>query len=324
MSDTTPDNGPGAPLLGVEGVSHRYGERQVLADVSLDVGRGEIVGLLGPNGSGKSTLLGVIGGLVTPDAGGLRLHGESTSPGGVALRQALGFVFQFPSLDGRLSARENLILSGRLRGLGGDDLEQRVQQGLSGAGLTSRADDLVSTFSGGMKRRLDIARAFLDRPLLLVADEPTTGLDQGSFQATWQQIESLRTETGTGVLVSTHRPEEAARCDRLLFLDRGVVVAEGTPAELVSALREDMVVLETAEGDHIAELVTGELGLEVRRVGADLHIPCSRGHEAIVRVIEAAPEGTIQAVHLRRPGLGDVFVHLTGRTLESELEEEAV
>jgi ABC-2 type transport system ATP-binding protein len=311
------------PLLGLEAISHRYGERQVLKEISLSVDRGEIVGLLGPNGSGKSTLLAVIGGLVSQEEGVLRLDGEVTSPGSGALRQILGFVFQAPSLDARLTARENLTLSGRLRGLGGSELKQRVEEGLSRAGLSGRASEAVSTFSGGMKRRLDIARALLGRPSLLVADEPTAGLDEGSFQATWEQIETLRSERSTAVLVSTHRPEEAARCDRLLFLDGGEVVAEGTPGELVASLREDVVVVETAEADRIADLLVEDLGMEVRRVGEDLHVPCSRGHEAIVRVVEAAPEGSIRAVHLRRPGLGDVFLHLTGRSLADESSEEA-
>ena len=204
-----------AALLEVRGLRKAFGSRRALDGLSFSVARGEIFGLLGPNGSGKSTAFGALTGLVRPDAGECVLDGVACRPGDRTLRARLGVVFQSPSLDDRLTARENLVLAARLRSVPRADAPRRVDELLAWSELADRAGEAVRTFSGGMKRRLDLARALVDAPDMLVMDEPTTGLDEASFQRAWERVGRLRRESGLTVLMTTHRAEEAERCDRI-------------------------------------------------------------------------------------------------------------
>lgn len=311
-------------LLDIAHVSHRFGDRLVLDDVSLSVSSGEIVGLLGPNGSGKSTLLALVGGLLPPEAGEITVDGLRATGVGRPYRARLGFVFQEPSLDMRLTARENLSLSGRLHGLGSAALGGQVDAQLEAAGLAERADEPISKYSGGMQRRLDIGRALLHEPRLLLADEPTTGLDELSYHRTWQQLAALRAKGTTGILLTTHRPDEAERCDRLVFLDGGQVIATGTPKELCAEVQADLVFVEGDDPEVIAAAITDRLGLPSRRDGRQVVVECERGHEVIVRIVEALPGGQVRGISLRRPGLGDVFLKLTGSSLSESQDVPAL
>ncbi len=270
-------------------------------------------------GSGKSTFLALMGGLMSLDKGRILLDGLTVARPDSAYRSRLGFVFQSTCLDDTLTARENLTLSARLQGLGSAQRSARVEDMLEASGLTSRADEPINTFSGGMKRRLDIARALLHRPKLLCADEPTTGLDELSFHRTWTQLESLRDQGDTGILLTTHRPEEAERCDRLVFMADGKVVAVGTPDELKSQVSQDIVVVDTDSPAEVAASIQEGLGLETRRDGSSVVVECELGHEVIVRIVENMTRGRIHAIHLKRPGLGDVFLKLTGASLDRDL-----
>lgn len=312
------------PILVIDSASFSYGDRGVLHGVDLEVRPGEIVGLLGPNGSGKSTLLALLGGLMPLGSGRILLDGLTVARPDSAYRSRLGFVFQSPSLDDRLTSHENLTLSARLQGLGSERRAQRVDAMLEASGLASRANEPIETFSGGMKRRLDIARALLHEPKLLAADEPTSGLDEMSYHRTWSQLEALRDGGRTGILLTTHRPAEAERCDRLVFLSEGKVVATGTPEELKSQVSQDLVIVETDDPAEVAAVVSDRLGLETRRDGAHVVVECERGHEVIVRIVEEVTRGRVSAIHLKRPGLGDVFLKLTGASLDtlSGVEEE--
>jgi len=296
----------------------------VLHGIDLEVHPGEIVGLLGPNGSGKSTLLALLGGLMSLDKGRILLDGLTVDRPDSAYRSRLGFVFQSTCLDDTLTARENLALSARLQGLNRAQRESRVEAMLEAAGLASRAEEPIKTFSGGMKRRLDISRALLHQPKLLCADEPTTGLDELSFHRTWTQLESLRDEGETGILLTTHRPAEAERCDRLVFIADGKVVATGTPDELKSTVAQDIVVVETDNPSEVANAIQDSLGLETRRDGASVVVECELGHEVIVRIVESVTRGRIQSIHLKRPGLEDVFLKLTGASLDRDVAVEEV
>ena len=315
---------PNHPILVVEDAQFSYGDRTVLHGIDLQVQPGEIVGLLGPNGSGKSTLLALLGGLMALDKGRILLDGLTVNRPDSAYRSRLGFVFQATCLDDTLTARENLALSARLQGMGKSQREARVESMLKASGLGSRADEPIKTFSGGMKRRLDIGRALLHEPKLLCADEPTTGLDELSFHRTWTQLESLRDEGKTGILLTTHRPEEAERCDRLVFIADGKVVATGTPDELKSQVAQDIVVVETDNPDEVASAVQDVLGLETRRDGSSVVVECELGHEVLVRIVESVTRGRIHSIHLKRPGLGDVFLKLTGASLDRDIIEEEV
>ncbi|MGB0589948.1 MAG: ABC transporter ATP-binding protein [Myxococcota bacterium] len=305
-------------MLTLEGIRFAYGERQVLQGVDLTLNRGEIIGLLGPNGSGKSTLMGILCGLRDRSAGSITRDGAAIEPTSSAYRRDLGVVFQAPSLDLKLTARENLQLAGRLHGLDKATVSERIEAGLKDSGLTERADESVEQLSGGMRRRLDLARAMIHRPAMVLADEPTTGLDEAAFQRTWRQLEHLRDHSGAAILVTTHRPEEAERCDRLAVLAGGQIVCIDTPDTLRSRVQGDVLALEAeapeAHIEAIKALATGTVRLD----GQTVFVECERGHEVIVKIVEALPPGTLRSVEMRRPGLGDAFLKITGTSLEDE------
>lgn len=303
------------PRLEVVGLRHRFGDRWALDGLGFRVGRGEIVALMGPNGSGKSTTLHVLMGLLVPSEGQVRLDGVALAPGSRALRRAMGVVFQVPSLDARLSARENLALSARLHGLSGAVGRARVEQLLASAVLADRADEPVSQYSGGMKRRLELVRALVSEPSLLVMDEPTTGLDEHGFRDTWERVQRMRHERGMTVLLTTHRADEAARADRVVIVDRGRAIAEGTPEALCGQVAGDVLTIDAAEPDALAQELASRLGLVCRVTGARVLIERDKGHELVPRIVEAVPAGRIRSVSMHRPTLADVFVKLTGRAL---------
>jgi ABC-2 type transport system ATP-binding protein len=307
-----------AARLEIVGLRHRFGDRAALDGLSLALRPGEIFGLLGPNGSGKSTALRVLTGLLVPDAGELRLDGERVAPGGRKLRQHMGVVFQAASLDARLSLRENLVLSAALYGLSGQRAAQRVDEQLELAGLRDRQDDPVLELSGGMKRRLELARALLHEPSLLVMDEPTTGLDETFFRQTWTRIEALRRERGLTVLLTTHRAEEAERCDRVAVIDGGRVVAQDTPEALRRLVSGDVLTLLAREPEALCAELAERLSLSARVIDGRVVLEHERGHELIPRLVEALPVGRLHALSMHRPTLSDVFVNLTGRSLRDE------
>jgi ABC-2 type transport system ATP-binding protein len=315
---------PGAAtpaLLALSGVSHAFGARKVLDDVAFEVRRGELFGLLGPNGSGKSTILRVLTGLLEPDQARVELSGRPVPPGGRALRERLGVVFQAPSLDARLGADENLALSGALYGLGGAELRERVQQALDFAQLGERAHERVADFSGGMRRRLELARALLHGPELLLMDEPTSGLDETSFRRTWERIEELRAQRGLTVVFTTHRPEEAALCDRVVVIDQGRVVAIDTPEALRRRVSGDILTLEADEPEALCALIAERFELAATVVDGKVVLERERGHELIPRLVEGLPAGRIRSLSMHRPTLADVFVKLTGHSLRQEASE---
>jgi ABC-2 type transport system ATP-binding protein len=307
-----------SPKLELRGLRHRFGDALVLDGLALRVQPGEIVGLLGPNGSGKSTTLRVLTGMLVPDAGEILLDGEPIDPGGRRLRQHAGVVFQAGSLDARLSARENLSLSAALYGLPRALSRERIDELLAFTALAERAGDLVGEFSGGMKRRLELARALLHRPSLLIMDEPTTGLDERFFRQTWERIEALRAERGLSVLLTTHRSEEAERCDRVAIVDRGRVIAEDEPGALRRRVSGDVLTIEAREPEALCAELAARLGLECRVVEGRVLLEHARGHELVPRLVEALPAGRIDALSMHKPTLADVFVKLTGRSLRDD------
>jgi ABC-2 type transport system ATP-binding protein len=312
--------GQGARLE-VRELRHRFGERVVLDGLSFTVEPGEIFGLLGPNGSGKSTTLRVLTGLLVPDAGQLLLDGAPVQPGGRALRQRMGVVFQSPSLDPRLTARENLMLSATLYGITGAEAARRCDALLQMASLMERADDPVVDFSGGMKRRLELGRALLHDPALLVMDEPTTGLDERSFRQNWERIERLREQRGLTVLLTSHRADEAERCDRVAVVDGGRVIAQDTPEALRRRVSGDVITLEAHDPEPLAQELSQRFELEARVVDGRVVLEREEGHALIPRLVESVPAGRIESLSMHRPTLADVFVKLTGRALGDDTPE---
>lgn len=309
-----------APLLAVRGLSHAFGARRVLEDLSFELGHGEVLGLLGPNGSGKSTALSVLTGLRARQGGEVLWRGRPLPGQDRAYRTELGVVFQSPSVDPKLTARQNLLLAGRLAGLGRAERSRRAERLLAAAGLADRSGDLVRTFSGGMKRRLDLARALVAGPSLLLMDEPTSGLDEAAFRETWQRLEALRADRELSILLSTHRPEEAERCDRIAVLAGGRVAALDTPEALRERVAADVVTLVAADAASLAPGIEAEFGVPCRVHGDELVIDCERGHELIPRLVESLPDGRLRAVSLRRPTLADAFLKVTGLALDEDVD----
>ncbi|MCK6569886.1 ABC transporter ATP-binding protein [Myxococcota bacterium] len=303
------------PLLEVRHLSVNFKTRSVLDDVSFSVARGEIFGLLGPNGSGKSTTFHVLTGVLRPRAGELVFRGTRIDPGERDMRRRMGVVFQAPSVDINLSCRENLLLAARLHRVPRSARDARVRDLLGLADLTDRADDRVKTLSGGMKRRLELARSLVHEPEFLILDEPTVGLDEASFERTWQRLTRLRAERGLTLLLSTHRPEEAARCDRLAVLDGGRVVTVDTPAALQARVSGDVVRLMGPDPEEIAATLAARFPHAVTVEAQGVALVVERGHEWIPRFVEAFPAGRLSAVEMHRPSLADVFLSLTGHAL---------
>ena len=308
----------GAPRLAASGIAFAYRERAVLRGVSFDVAAGEILGFLGPNGAGKSTLFSILAGLLAPSAGRLFLDGRPLPFGSRDLRARLGVVFQEPSLDGKLGARENLLLAAALFGMRGREARVRVDGLLEAAGLADRAGDRVEKLSGGMRRRLELARALVHRPAILLLDEPTTGLDAAAFRRAWEALLELRREDGLTLVLTTHRPDEAERCDRLAVIHQGRVVACEPPASLRARVKGDVIAVEAEDPGPLAAEISARFGLAARPGPGGLLMERERGHELVPRLVEAFPAGRFRSVSVRPPTLADAFLRLTGGTLEEE------
>jgi ABC-2 type transport system ATP-binding protein len=317
MTSSAAAPAPGRPpRLAVHGVAARRGGREVLRGVSLEVFPGEILGLLGPNGAGKSTLFGILAGLLRPDAGAFFLDGAPIAPGARALRARAGIVFQEPGLDGKLDAEENLRLAAALHRVPRGVASGRVARLLADAGLADRAREPVDRLSGGMRRRLELARALVHAPALLVMDEPTTGLDAAAFEAFWDRVAALRREADAAIVLTTHRPDEAERCDRLAVLAGGVIVACEAPDALRSRVAGDVIVVDGDDREALARELGARLGLAARVRADGVHVERAQGHALVPRIVEAFPAGRIRSVSVRRPTVGDAYLAITGAGLE--------
>jgi ABC-2 type transport system ATP-binding protein len=303
---------PDSPALVVDSVSHRYGDREALRGVSFEVPPAQIFGLLGPNGGGKTTLFRILATLMLPTSGTVRVCGDDVRQRPAAVRRHIGVVFQSPALDDRLSVRENLVHHGHLYGLAGRRLHARIAAALDALSIVDRGADLVAGLSGGLKRRVEIAKALLPEPRVLLLDEPSTGLDPGARLELWEAVDTLRTRTGATVAMTTHLMDEAARCDRVGILHQGRLVAIGTPAELTGTIGGDVLWITPAGA--VADLrrdIAGRFEVHADVVDGRVRLELPHGHEFVTDVIEAFP-GRIQAVTFSRPTLEDVFVHHTG------------
>jgi ABC-2 type transport system ATP-binding protein len=298
-----------------ENLSHQYGSRLALSNVNFEVKAGEIFGLLGPNGGGKSTLFRILSTMMVPTGGRAEVAGHDVARDPAAVRRAIGVVFQTQSLDKALTVAENLRAQGHLYGLSGPKLRDRIAQVLDRLGLADRRNDIVETLSGGLKRRVEIAKGLLHRPVVLLMDEASTGLDPGARRELWQYVEELRSREGVTILLTTHILDEADRCDRLALLHQGRVVAEGTPAHLRSRIGGDVVVLEAADVAELARRIETRFGLQPSVVDGVLRVEIANGHRFITEVVEAFP-GAIDSVGLHKPTLEDVFIRETGALIE--------
>ncbi|HEY2523735.1 MAG TPA: ATP-binding cassette domain-containing protein [Candidatus Binataceae bacterium] len=298
-----------------------YGERQALAGVEFTIARGEIFGFLGPNGGGKSTLFRLLSTLVPVQSGSAHILGYDLRGATQALRSRIGVVFQSPSLDGKLTVAENLAIHGNLYGMRGARLKQRAQAMLARLDVSDRADELAEALSGGLRRRVELAKALLHEPQLLLLDEPSTGLDPAARREFFNLLGHLRNSNGVTVVLTTHYMEEAERCDRIGILDQGRLVAIAPPGELKQRVGGDVMVINAAEPAALARKIADRFQLSAALVDGTLRIERPRGHEMVARLVDEFG-GEIESVTFGRPTLEDVFVHLTGHRFVARAPEQ--
>ncbi len=323
MTNAEKNSASGLAVISVENVVHRYGDRTALDGVSFDVRPAELFGLLGPNGSGKTTLFRILSTLMIPVSGRATIMGFDVARDPNGLRRQIGVVFQAQSIDIKLTAAENLWHQGHLYGLHGATLNARIKEMLNRVGLADRASEKAETFSGGMQRRLELAKGLLHHPSVLLLDEPTTGLDPGARRDLWQYLAILRDQEHVTVIVTTHLMEEAERCDRLAILNQGKVVALGTPNDLKHEIGGDVILLDTKDPDSLAERIRRKFNVDAQVLQGQVRLERESGHRFITDVVEAFP-GEIEAISVSKPTLEDVFIHRTGHRFwtEDSLEEE--
>jgi ABC-2 type transport system ATP-binding protein len=312
------------PAVCVDEVSHRYGNQPALDGVSFSVEQGEIFGLLGPNGGGKTTLFRILSTLLSIQNGSVRIFDCDVANQPDVIRHMIGVTFQSPSLDPKLTVYENLKHQSHLYGLCGKAMRNRIDNLLSRLGLTDRRSDRVESLSGGLKRRVEIAKGLLHNPRLLLLDEPSTGLDPGARHDVWRYLRQLRDESDVTTLVTTHLMEEAEHCDRLGILDRGQLVAVGTPDELRASVGGDCLTIQTEQADGLAQRIEDRFGVKPQHLGGSLRIEQEAGHELLRDLVAAFPDD-ITSVSLGKPTLEDVFITHTGhRFWDDESNEVSV
>ncbi len=299
------------PVLEVEHLGFSYGERRALDDVSFAIRAGEIFGFLGPNGGGKTTLFRILSTLAAPQSGTARVFGYDLTGATIPVRRRLGVVFQHPSLDQKLTVAENLAHHGRLYGLTGERLRARSRLMLERLGIVDRAADLVETLSGGLKRRVELAKAMLHEPDLLILDEPSTGLDPAARREFHLALTALRSANEVTIVLTTHDMEEAERCDRIAILHRGRMVAIGAPGELKARVGGDVIVVRAAAPESLGRKLAERFSVSGIMVDGTVRIERPRGHELVAAMVDQFG-GEIESVTFGKPTLEDVFIHLTG------------
>jgi len=304
------------PLVRIDGLVKHYGKVEAVRGIDLEVGAGEIFGFLGPNGAGKSTTISILCTLIRPTAGVAQVAGIDVLKDPSAVRARIGLVFQDPSLDGQLTGRENLDFHAYLYGLPAHTRKQRIDDALSIVELTDRADSTVLTYSGGMRRRLEIARGILHYPQVLFLDEPTLGLDPQTRNKIWDYLHTVRTREHITIFMTTHYMEEAEFCDRIAIIDHGRIIALGTRDELVEnafASRSEVLARFANADDSVAAWVNQRGGLLENGIA---HFTIDHATEIAGLLDAAAKAGhELADISLRKPNLESVFLQLTGREL---------
>jgi ABC-2 type transport system ATP-binding protein len=315
-----------------EGITKRFDDIIAVNNVSISVKPGELFGLLGPNGAGKTTLISMLSTMAEPTSGSAKVWGFDVEKDSSQVRENIGMVFQDTTLDDRLTGRENLDMHGRLYGLDGKTRKKRIEEVLALVELTERADSIVKTYSGGMMRRLEIARGLMHHPHVLFLDEPTLGLDPQTRNHIWEYIKILNKAEGVTIVLTTHYMEEADHlCNRIAIIDHGEIVALDTPEALKNMLGGDVIVLELEKPENIPRLTAiykaNGCASIVSQKNNDVFITVRDGEHQIPLVLALASEAgiRIRSVSLRKPTLDDVFLHHTGRAIRdrgaSEVEQ---
>jgi ABC-2 type transport system ATP-binding protein len=304
-------------VIRARGLTKHFGAIEAVKGIDLDVRRGEIFGFLGPNGAGKSTTINILCTLLKPTAGTAVVAGYDVASQPGEVRGAIGLVFQDPSLDANLTARENLAFHAFIYGVPGNERDARISEVLEMVELSDRAKSVVMTFSGGMRRRLEIARGMLHTPEVLFLDEPTIGLDPQTRRHIWTYLRNLRAEEGVTIFMTTHYMDEAEECDRIAIVDGGKIVALGTPTELKAMVGGDVVTLSTSDNQAAAADIARIFDLEPAIDNGSIRVEVKDGAEFIPRLVRETSVPVV-SVASHRPSLDDVFLKLTGHAIREE------
>ncbi len=305
----------------VEQLSHRYGDRLALSELSLEVSQGNVFAFLGPNGGGKTTLFRLLSTLLPIQQGEARVFGHDIRRQMRQVREAIGVVFQAPSLDKKLTVRENIRHQAVLYGLSGKQLNAREKEMLELLGLTDRTHEPVESLSGGLRRRVELAKGMIHQPRLLLLDEPTTGLDPGARSDVWRFLMQLRDQAVT-IVFTTHLLEEADRADKIAILDEGTLVALDSPDALRQTVGGDAITITTPAAESLVKGIGDRLGLTGKVVDGQVRLELPDGHNWIPRIVQAFPE-SISSIQLGKPTLEDVFISKTGHRFWQAKEEES-
>lgn len=299
----------------VEGLSHHYGETKAVDSVSLDVVGGEIVAVLGKNGSGKTTLFRVLSTLLPVQTGTVFIDGVNVGTDPMTARRHLGIIFQSPSLDIKLTVIENMKCQGTLYGLGGADLNRRCDELLDQFSLSDRRNEFCQTLSGGLKRRVELAKGLLHRPSVMLLDEPSTGLDPSARLSLWHSLESLATD-GTVVILTTHLMDEAAKASRVILMDEGKKIADAAPAELQRGVGDRVLTVAADDMDAAEHVLRNDLSLACQRVNKTLRVNIDASATDIAELVGTVTRKLGENAHsvsIGRASLEDVFVAKTGK-----------
>jgi ABC-2 type transport system ATP-binding protein len=306
-----------AAVIEATGLSKRYGQIEAVRGIDLLVQRGEVFGFLGPNGAGKSTTISMLCTLLQPTGGKATVAGIDVEADPGLVRTRIGLVFQDPSLDDQLTGRENLDMHATIYGVPPAVRKQRIAEVLDVVQLADRANSLVRTYSGGMKRRLEIARGVLHYPQVLFLDEPTLGLDPQTRNHIWGYLHDLRQREGITLFMTTHYMDEAEFCDRIAIIDQGKIVALGTPQELKDMVGGDVITITTADGAAAADEIWRIFELKAVADNGSLRLEVEEGRTFLPRLLRELSV-PVQSVAVRRPSLDDVFLKLTGHAIRDE------
>ncbi|MDL4841056.1 ATP-binding cassette domain-containing protein [Aquibacillus rhizosphaerae] len=305
-------------IVEVSGLKKRYKDFEAVKGVDLYVKEGEIFGFLGPNGAGKSTTINMLSTIIKPSEGMAKVNGYDNVTEKNKVRASIGLIFQESTLDEKLTANENLMLHCKFYGIEKQKREERIQEVLQIVDLTDRRSDIVETFSGGMKRRLEIARGLLHYPKVLFLDEPTVGLDPQTRAHIWEYILKLKEKAGITIFLTTHYMDEAEICDRVAVMDNGQLIALDTPEQLKSNVGGDIIEVSTEDNQTAKKIIEDTYQTEVTEMENNLlSFQVSKGSEFLVEFVKQF-DIPLTSVNLRRPTLNDVFLHLTGREIREE------
>ena len=300
----------------------KYGDLAAVNGIDLKISEGEIFGLLGPNGAGKTTILNILSCMLLPTSGEAYVNGYNVVKHVQQVRESIGIVFQDPAIDDNLTGRENMEIHAMLYDVPSKLAKQRIDEALELVELTDRANSLVKTYSGGMRRRLEIARGLVHRPKVLFLDEPTIGLDPQTRAKIWDYIEALAKQEKMTIIITTHYMDEADRlCDRVAIIDLGEIKAEGSPGELKKQLGGDVITVKTRSINKLAKMVSKlDFVKSVNKTNGEVKINLENGEAHMADVVGAVRDQgiPIEAITLHEPTLNDVFLHFTGREIREE------